>query len=284
MSTLKEISSVKSFGGFQKVYSHDSSELKCEMKFGIFLPPDADKTKYPVLYWLSGLTCTEQNFITKAGCQKYAAECKLIVVVPDTSPRGCKIEGEDDSYDFGSGAGFYLNATEPKWKTNYRMYSYIVNELPAFIEANFPAIPDKKSVFGHSMGGLGALQIALKNSDKYKSVSAFSPICNPVNCPWGIKAFTGYLGEDKTAWEEYDACCLIKKHGSTYPDILIDQGAADNFLNDGQLNPDAMEKVCAEKNVPLTLRRQEGYDHSYYFIATFVEDHVRFQSHSKMSK
>eukprot|EP00106_Octopus_bimaculoides_P012463 XP_014779905.1 PREDICTED: S-formylglutathione hydrolase-like [Octopus bimaculoides] len=256
MSNLEQVSSNKCFGGLQKVFKHSSSELKCEMKFGIYLPGKSEFGKLPVLYWLSGLTCTEQNFTTKSGFQRYAAEHNIIVVAPDTSPRGCNIEGEDDSYDFGSGAGFYLDATQPKWSTNYRMYSYIVKELPKLIESNFPVLPEKKSIFGHSMGGHGALTIALKNPTEYKSVSAFAPICNPVNCNWGKKAFTGYLGEKEDGWHAYDACSLIKKNGSPFADILIDQGLADDFLKE-QLLTENLEKVITEKGVAATVRKQE---------------------------
>ncbi|GAB1608772.1 hypothetical protein Ahia01_001161600 [Argonauta hians] len=278
MTEITEVSSNKCCGGLQKVFKHSSSELKCEMKFGIFLPGKSGSAKLPVLYWLSGLTCTEQNFITKSGFQRYAEEHSLIVVAPDTSPRGCNIEGEDDSYDFGSGAGFYVDATQPKWSTNYRMYSYIVKELPKLIESNFPVLPDKKSISGHSMGGHGAMMIALRNPGVYKSVSAFAPICNPVNCDWGKKCFSGYLGDNQKDWEEYDSCCLIRSKGSSLPDMLVDQGAADDFLKKSQLLPEALEKACAEKKVPLTLRRQADYDHSYYFIASFIGDHLKFHA------
>ncbi|XP_033760240.1 S-formylglutathione hydrolase-like isoform X1 [Pecten maximus] len=272
---LTEVSSNKMFGGWQKVFSHESSELKCVMKFGVFIPAQAENKKVPVLYWLSGLTCTEQNFVTKAGSQKYAAEHGLIIVAPDTSPRGCNIEGEDDAYDFGSGAGFYVNATQDKWKTNYRMYAYVTEELPAVITSNFAAIPDKMSIFGHSMGGHGALICALKNPGKYKSVSAFAPICNPMNCPWGQKAFSGYLGENKDDWKAYDATELVKQYNGPPLEIHIDQGKADNFLPAGQLLPDNFVAACAEAKMPVVLRMQEGYDHSYYFMATFMEDHLK---------
>lgn len=271
---VTEVSSNKMFDGFQKVFSHESTECKCTMKFGIYLPPQADSKKCPVLYWLSGLTCTDQNFVTKAGAQKYAAKNGIIVVAPDTSPRDCKIAGEDDSYDFGSGAGFYVNATKDPWKTNYRMYAYVTQELPALINSNFPVDVGRQSISGHSMGGHGALICALKNPGQYKSVSAFAPICNPMNCPWGVKAFTGYLGEDKEAWKEYDATCLVKKYSGPPLDILIDQGKADNFLAPGQLLPDNFVAACTESKTPVTLRMQEGYDHSYYFMATFIEDHI----------
>lgn len=271
---LEEISSAKCFGGSQKVFKHHSSELKCDMKFGVYVPPISAAQKVPVLYWLSGLTCTEQNFITKAGAQRTAAEQGIMIVAPDTSPRSCGIEGEDDSYDFGTGAGFYVDATEENWKTNYRMFSYVTKELPALIASNFPVLPEKQSVFGHSMGGHGALICFLKNPGLYKSVSAFSPICNPVQCPWGQKALTGYLGSDKETWKEYDATELVKNYDGPIPDILIDQGTDDQFYP-SQLLPENFVEACRSKNVPVTLRMQEGYDHSYYFISSFVEDHVK---------
>lgn len=271
---LEEISSAKCFGGSQKVFKHHSSELKCDMKFGVYVPPISAAQKVPVLYWLSGLTCTEQNFITKAGAQRTAAEQGIMIVAPDTSPRSCGIEGEDDSYDFGTGAGFYVDATEENWKTNYRMFSYVTKELPALIASNFPVLPEKQSVFGHSMGGHGALICFLKNPGLYKSVSAFSPICNPVQCPWGQKALAGYLGGNKETWKEYDASELVKNYDGPIPDILIDQGTDDQFYP-SQLLPENFVEACRSKNVPVTLRMQEGYDHSYYFISSFVEDHVK---------
>ncbi|XP_070538674.1 S-formylglutathione hydrolase-like [Ptychodera flava] len=281
MAAITQVSSNKMFGGLQKVYSHESAECKCKMTFGVYLPPAAETDKCPVLYWLSGLTCTEQNFVTKAGAQRVAAELGIIVVAPDTSPRGCNIEGEDESYDFGSGAGFYVDATEEKWKTNYRMYSYVTKELPEIINKNFPTKPESASIFGHSMGGHGALICAFKNPGKYKSVSAFAPICNPVVCPWGQKAFTGYLGSNQETWKEHDATHLVAKYNGPILDILIDQGKDDNFLA-GQLFPENFVSACRENKVPVVLRMQEGYDHSYFFIATFVEDHIRH--HAKYLK
>lgn len=271
---VQETSSVKCFGGFQKVFKHHSAELKCDMNFAVYVPPQAASEKVPVLYWLSGLTCTEQNFITKAGAQRTAADQGIMIVAPDTSPRSCGIDGEDDSYDFGTGAGFYIDATEEKWKTNYRMFSYVTKELPALIQSNFPVLADKQSVFGHSMGGHGALTCFFKNPGFYKSVSAFAPICNPVKCPWGEKAFSGYLGSNKESWKEYDATELVKNYDGPIPDILIDQGTKDQFYP-SQLLPENFVEACRSKNVPVTLRMQEGYDHSYYFIASFVEDHIK---------
>lgn len=276
MAAPKLVSSAKCFGGYQKVFEHQSDVLKCMMKFAIYLPPQAETKKVPILYWLSGLTCTEQNFITKAGSQRYAAERGLAIVAPDTSPRGCNIEGEDDSYDFGSGAGFYVDATEEKWKTNYNMYSYVTNELPALIHAHFPVLPDKQSIFGHSMGGHGALVCALKNPGMYKSVSALSPICNPINCPWGEKAFTGYLGPEREKWKDWDATELVKKYkGPPMSYILIDQGKDDQFLSQLQLLPQNFVDSCQSGNMPVVLRMHEGYDHSYYFIASFMGDHIQ---------
>lgn len=271
---VQETSSVKCFGGLQKVFKHHSAELKCDMNFAVYVPPQAASEKVPVLYWLSGLTCTEQNFITKAGAQRTAADQGIMIVAPDTSPRSCGIDGEDDSYDFGTGAGFYIDATEEKWKTNYRMFSYVTKELPALIQSNFPVLADKQSVFGHSMGGHGALTCFFKNPGFYKSVSAFAPICNPVKCPWGEKAFSGYLGSNKESWKEYDATELVKNYDGPIPDILIDQGTKDQFYP-SQLLPENFVEACRSKNVPVTLRMQEGYDHGYYFIASFVEDHIK---------
>jgi S-formylglutathione hydrolase len=248
------------------------------MRFSIFLPELANTERVPVLYYLSGLTCTDENVIQKAGAQRAAAKHGIAFVAPDTSPRGTEIEGEHESYDFGSGAGFYLNATEPLWSTNYRMEQYVVEELPQLIQAEFN-VSDAASITGHSMGGHGALITALRNPDKYCSVSAFSPICNPVECPWGQKAFTGYLGEDQASWRQYDATELMRSRGpSTFEDILIDQGAEDNFLTQGQLRPEAFQEACQAAGQNLTLRLQPGYDHSYFFIASFMDDHVNFHA------
>ncbi|XP_031568459.1 S-formylglutathione hydrolase-like [Actinia tenebrosa] len=278
---LNEVSSNASFEGYQKVFSHQSSELKCEMKFSVYIPPQAESQNVPVLYYLSGLTCTEQNFIGKGGAQKYAAQEGIMIVGPDTSPRGVNIEGEDDSWDFGSGAGFYVDATEPKWKNNYRMYSYVTKELPAVIQSNFPVIANKQSITGHSMGGHGALICTLKNPGLYKSVSAFAPICNPMACPWGKKGFTGYLGPNKDAWKEYDSCELVKKYSGPALDILIDQGTSDQFYPN-QLLPENLVEASKGTNVKISLRMQEDYDHSYYFISTFMEDHIKH--HAKYLK
>lgn len=276
---ITEVSSVKSFGGWQKVFQHQSDVLKCQMKFAIYLPPKAETSRVPALYWLSGLTCTEQNFITKAGGQLYASEQGVAIVCSDTSPRGCNIEGEDDSYDFATGAGFYVNATQDKWSTHYNMYSYVTQELPAIIEANFNVEPSRKSIFGHSMGGHGALISYLKNPGQYLSVSAFAPICNPSNCPWGNKAFTGYLGPDQEIWKEWDATELAKCYkGPLLSYILIDQGESDEFLHKKQLLPEAFIEACRTSNIPVVLQKQEGYDHSYYFIASFVGAHIKYHA------
>jgi S-formylglutathione hydrolase len=250
------------------------------MRFAIYLPPQAKADKevgqVPVLYWLSGLTCTDENFGTKAGAQRVAAELGLAIVMPDTSPRGLNLPGEDDAYDFGSGAGFYLNATEAPWAGHYNMHDYVVEELPALINASFPVDPSRVSISGHSMGGHGALTIALKNPESFKSVSAFSPIVAPMQVPWGQKAFAGYLGEDQSTWSQYDATELVKQH--QFPgEILVDVGDADDFLEE-QLKPELFETACAEAGQRLNLRMQPGYDHSYFFIASFIEDHLRFHA------
>ncbi|CAL4170758.1 unnamed protein product, partial [Meganyctiphanes norvegica] len=233
MATIKQESCNKIFGGHQKVYSHDSKELGCSMKFGVYVPPQMESGPVPVVFWLSGLTCTEQNFVTKAGAQQYAAKHGFLVVAPDTSPRGLNIPGEEDGWDFGTGAGFYVDATNDPWKTNYRMFSYVTKELVSVIEANFKVDTNKMGISGHSMGGHGALVCALKNPGLFKSVSAFAPICNPMNCPWGVKAFGGYLGEDKSSWEDWDTCSLVKKYNGPPIEILVDQNKASWFLATG---------------------------------------------------
>jgi S-formylglutathione hydrolase len=273
-SDLTLVSSNKIFGGWSKRYRHPSQVLNCEMVFSIFLPPQASpETPVPVLYWLSGLTCTDENFTTKAGAQRLAAELGVAIVAPDTSPRGPGVADDPDgAYDFGLGAGFYVNATQAPWADHYRMYDYVVQELPALIEAAFP-VTDARSISGHSMGGHGALICALRNPGRYRSVSAFAPIVNPSRCPWGEKALGGYLGPDPAAWKEWDACCLIETATERLP-LLIDQGDSDDFL-ENQLRPEALQEVAERVGHPLTLRMQAGYDHSYYFIASFIEDHLR---------
>lgn len=274
MQDLQEKSQVKSFGGTTQVYSHRSEVCDCEMNFAVYVPPQAEDGPVPVLYYLSGLTCTEKNFIEKAGAQRYAAEHGLMLVAPDTSPRGLDIPGEADDWDFGTGAGFYVNATEAPWAKHYRMYDYVVEELPALIEQTF-AVKDRAGIFGHSMGGHGALICGLKNPDKYASISAFAPIAAPSQCAWGQKAFTGYLGTDKEQWAAYDATELVKASDGSLSAILIDQGEADPFLAQGQLLPEVFAAACKQVGQPLMLRQQPGYDHSYYFIATFMGDHIR---------
>jgi S-formylglutathione hydrolase len=273
---MEQLSKNHIYSGNQEVWQHDSTACACPMRFGIYLPPQAETEKVPVLYWLSGLTCTDENFATKAGGQRLAAELGMAIVMPDTSPRGLNLPGEDDSYDFGSGAGFYLNATQSPWAGHYNMYDYVVNELPALVNEHFPVDGERMSISGHSMGGHGALTIALKNPDRYKSVSAFAPIVAPMQCPWGKKALTGYLGDDKDAWRQYDACELVQQ-GQVSGEILIDQGAADDFLEE-QLKPELFAAACEQSGQELQLRMQPGYDHSYFFIASFIEDHLRFHA------
>jgi len=260
------------FAGTQGIYSHPSQQLDCTMQFSVFVPEQAQTEPRPVVFWLSGLTCTEENFTFKAGAQRYASEHGLVVVAPDTSPRGEDV-ADDDAYDFGKGAGFYLNATQEPWAKNFQMYDYITGELPALIFKNFPARADAQGIFGHSMGGHGALTIALKNPGIYRSVSAFSPIVAPTQVPWGEKAFSGYLGDTRDIWNQYDATELIKSGASFDGTILIDQGDADNFLKE-QLKPHLFEQACNDSGQALNIRMQPGYDHSYYFIASFMGDHM----------
>lgn len=257
-------------GGWQDVYRHHSAVLDCLMNFAIFLPPQAAERKLPVLYWLSGLACNEQNFITKAGAQRYAAEHGVILVAPDTSPRGEDVP-DANAYDLGQGAGFYLNATEPPWATHYRMHDYVVSELPALIEASFP-VSEVRGISGHSMGGHGALLIALRNPGRYRSVSAFAPIVAPSQVPWGEKAFSAYLGHDRDAWRAWDATELLRTAQEKLP-LLIDQGDADDFL-DSQLRPQLLRAAAEAAGHPLTFRLQPGYDHSYYFISSFIGEHL----------
>ncbi len=258
------------FGGWQDVYRHHSTTLGCDMQLAVYLPPQAATQTLPVLYWLSGLTCTEQNVITKAGAQRYAAEHGVILVAPDTSPRGDDV-ADAEGYDLGKGAGFYLNATEQPWAEHYRMHDYVVHELPALIEANFPA-SDARAISGHSMGGHGALVLALRNPGRYRSVSAFSPIVAPSQVPWGQKAFTAYLGDNPAEWAQWDATALVADASERLP-LLVDQGDADEFLQN-QLQPERLQQACEAAGHPLTLRLQPGYDHSYYFIASFIGEHI----------
>ena len=272
---LTLLSSTKSFGGWIKRYQHRSNTLDCTMSFSIFLPPRAEAGAVPLLWWLSGLTCTDENFMQKAGAQQLASKLGIAIICPDTSPRGVKIKGEDDAYDFGSGAGFYVNATQKPWNKHYKMYDYIAQELPTLARANFP-LNGKESISGHSMGGHGAIVLALRQPGRYASVSAFAPIVNPSTSPWGQKALSGYLGDDQQTWAEYDAYALVKKGESKQP-LFIDQGDADNYLNE-QLHPELLEQICHQRQHPLVLRRQEGYDHSYFFVATFIDEHLRYHA------
>lgn len=272
MCSLNLISENRCFGGTVGSYSHHSETCNSEMRFAVYQPPQVTSEPVPVLYFLSGLTCTEETFMIKAGAQRFAAEYGLMLVAPDTSPRNTGIEGEDDDWDFGSGASFYVDATVEPWRSHYQMYSYVVHELPALILEHFP-VTEQQGIFGHSMGGHGALVCALRNRDRYKSVSAFAPIAAPMLCPWGQKAFTHYLCSDKESWSAYDASVLVRE-AKYNRNILIDQGTADQFLAE-QLLPNVFEQACAAVDQPLTLRFHEGYNHSYYFIATLIEDHIR---------
>lgn len=270
---LKTIAEHRCFDGIQGYYTHASAEIGLDMRFAVYQPPQARTGPVPVVYYLAGLTCTEETFAIKAGAQRIAAELGLMLVAPDTSPRGADIPGETDAWDFGVGAGFYVDATADPWSKHYRMYSYVTRELPAVIAAAFPADARRQGIFGHSMGGHGALVCALRNPGVYRSVSAFAPISAPMQCPWGIKAFGGYLGADRSTWRQYDASELVRAQpfGGL---ILVDQGLADKFLAE-QLKPELFEAACRDSGQSLKLRRHGGYDHGYFFIATFMEDHLR---------
>jgi S-formylglutathione hydrolase len=273
--SLEQVSANKMFGGKQLKFKHKSDVLDCNMVFSIYLPPGASAAnKVPVIYWLSGLTCTDDNFVQKAGAQQYAAEEGVAIVCPDTSPRGDDVPGDPNkSWDFGHGAGFYVNATQEPYSKHYHMYDYVTKELPALLKASdLPIDTDTCSIMGHSMGGHGALTIALKNPGKYQAVSAFSPICSPMNCPWGEKALGNYVGQDKAAWVQYDASALIPMAKERLH-ILVDQGQDDNFLVN-QLKPELLQAACLAAKHPLTLRLHAGYDHSYFFIASFIADHI----------
>lgn len=273
--TIENISATKSFNGWHKQYRHTSKTLSCDMQFAIYLPPQAtNDNPVPVLYWLSGLTCSDENFMQKAGAQRIAADLGIAIVAPDTSPRGDNV-ANDDGYDLGQGAGFYVNATQAPWNKHFKMYDYIVDELPALIEATFP-VTDKRAISGHSMGGHGALTIAMLNPERYTSVSAFSPISNPMNCPWGQKAFNAYLGQDKTLWRQHDASELMRIATQHVP-TKVDQGNADSFLVE-QLKPETLVASARENDYPLQLAQHDGYDHSYFFIASFIEQHLRFHA------
>jgi S-formylglutathione hydrolase len=277
--TIETISEHGCFGGVQGFYRHESAVIKLPMRFSVYRPPQAAKGPVPVVFYLAGLTCTEETFMIKAGAQRVAAQLGLMLVTCDTSPRNTGIPGEADDWEFGAGAGFYLNATQEPWSRYFRMYDYVLNELRETVLASFPADRARLSIFGHSMGGHGALVLALRNPGVYRSVSAFAPICSPTRCAWGQKALPRYLGPDKAAWARYDAAELLRAGGAAkYREILVDQGLADKFLAQKQLLPEELESACAAAGQPLRLRRQEGYGHDYYFIATFVEDHLRFHA------
>lgn len=272
---MEQISGSRCFDGEQQRFRHRADSLGCDMQFSIFLPPGVDRRPAPVVYWLSGLTSTDENFVQKAGAQRIAAELGLILVMPDTSPRGDKIPDDPaGAYDLGLGAGFYLNATRSPWNRHYHMYDYVVSELPELVNSRFPVRDDAWSISGHSMGGHGALTIALKNPRLFRSVSAFAPICSPTRCPWGIKAFTNYLGEDRSSWERYDATLLMEQAVDPLP-MLIDQGDADQFLAE-QLHPHLLLEAARERDYPVSYFSRSGYDHSYFYIASFIEEHLRF--------
>ncbi|MGE0582730.1 MAG: S-formylglutathione hydrolase [Steroidobacteraceae bacterium] len=269
------------FGGRVGYYRHDSSSTRTSMRFSVFTPPQARERPVPVLYFLAGLTCTEETFMVKAGAQRIAAELGLMLVAPDTSPRGIELPGDREHWDFGVGAGFYLDAVRAPWATHYRMASYVVHELPTLVARHFPADAARAGLFGHSMGGHGALTLGLTHRDRYRSISAFAPIVAPMQCPWGVKAFSGYLGEDRAAWARHDATEIVRAldDATLGPPILIDQGLADPFL-ERELKPQLFEAACDEAGYPLILRRHAGYDHGYYFIATFVADHLRHHANA----
>jgi S-formylglutathione hydrolase len=276
-NTIEQIGANQSFGGQQLRYKHQSAVLNCEMTFSIYLPPEAENGPVPVLYWLSGLTCNDENFVQKAGAQQHAAEHGIAIVCPDTSPRGDGVADDPEAaYDMGLGAGFYVNATEQPWAEHYQMYSYILDELPALINRQFSVDGQRTSISGHSMGGHGALTIALKNPDRFKSVSAFSPICSPLNCPWGEKVLSNYLGDDRQAWKQYDAIELVGQ-AKQYLPVLVDQGDADNFLSE-QLKTKLLVSAAQVADYPMQIRMQPDYDHSYFFIATFIGQHIAFHA------
>lgn len=273
---MEHIESIKEFGGWLNRYRHRSQVCNSEMTFSVYLPPAAETGKVPAVYWLSGLTCTDDNFRVKAGAQRYAAELGLALVIPDTSPRGAEVPDVPERYDLGQGAGFYVNATQAPWATHYHLYDYVTRELPALVEANLP-LTTARSITGHSMGGHGALICALKEPGLYRSVSAFAPICHPMACSWGQGCFGAYLGKDRESWVAYDATRLIEEGRAHVLPLLIDQGTDDEFLAQ-QLHPTSLERICAAKKFPLTLRWQEGYDHSYHFIATFIGEHLAYHA------
>ena len=276
MEQIERIESIRESGGSLNRYTHDSESCNCRMTFSVYLPPQAETGEVPAVYWLSGLTCTDDNFRIKAGAQRYAAELGLALVIPDTSPRGEDVPDAAERYDLGQGAGFYVNATRQPWSKHYHMYDYVTRELPALVERELPLVAGLRAISGHSMGGHGALICALKNPGMYRSASAFSPICNPVVSPWGEGCFGAYLGDNRPEWEAWDATCLVRGGAQGLP-MLIDQGTADEFLAE-QLYPDNLAAACAERDLPLTLRRQDGYDHSYHFIASFIGEHLAWHA------
>ena len=275
-TTMENTEQVKDSGGWLKRFIHASDTCNCDMTFSIFLPPQAETQKVPSLYYLSGLTCTDDNVRSKAGAQRFAAKHGIALIMPDTSPRGDDVADDAERYDLGKGAGFYVNATQSPWAAHYQMYDYVTKELPSLIESTQPVIPGLRSITGHSMGGHGALIAALKEPGIFQSVSAFSPICNPVNCQWGEGCLGNYLGEDKSNWREWDASVLIN-NGAACPPLLVDQGSADSFL-DNQLNTPTLKSACESRNLDATVRMQDGYDHSYYFIASFIGEHIAFHA------
>ncbi|MGQ0428564.1 MAG: S-formylglutathione hydrolase [Gammaproteobacteria bacterium] len=268
------------FGGVVSFHAHASAETGCAMRFAVYLPPQAQRGPVPVVWYLAGLTCTEETFMIKAGAQRIAAELGLALIAPDTSPRGVPLPGDHDHWDLGVGAGFYVDATVTPWSRHYRMYSYVAHELPAIVAAHFPVDTRRQGIFGHSMGGHGALTLGIRHPEQYRSISAFAPISAPTQCPWGQKAFAAYLGPDHARWRAHDACELIRdlKSVAGRPPLLVDQGMADAFL-ELQLRPELLEQACAAAGYPLTLRHHAGYDHGYYFISSFMEDHLRHHAH-----
>jgi S-formylglutathione hydrolase len=277
---MEETSSSRCFGGYQKFFTHASEVLGCDMNFAVYLPPQAERGTCPILYWLSGLTCTEQNFVTKAGAQRAASENGLIVVAPDTSPRGTQVPDIDDPY-LGCGAGFYVNATQAPWRDYYLMHDYVVTELPALVEAAFPVTKHKKKgvargISGHSMGGHGAIVLALRNPGRYRSLSAFAPIASATRSRWGQNAFLHYLGEDRSTWEEWDASLLVRNAPEKLP-MMVDQGEQDPFLME-QLKPSLLQKACSMADHPLKMRLHPGYDHSYFFVASFIDEHMKYHA------
>ncbi|HSO83465.1 S-formylglutathione hydrolase [Thiocapsa sp.] len=274
---MERIERIREFDGWLERYTHDSDACNCRMTFSVYLPPQAEAAPVPAVYFLSGLTCTDDNVRVKAGAQRYAAELGLALVMPDTSPRGEQVADAPDRYDLGQGAGFYINAAREPWSAHYRMFDYVNLELPALVERELPLIPGRRSITGHSMGGHGALISALKNPGLYRSVSAFAPICNPVESGWGRGCFAAYLGEDPASWKDWDATELIRAGAEAMP-LFIDQGSGDEFLLDGQLRPEALSQACKEHGIPLILRMQPDYDHSYHFIATFIGEHLAYHA------